>query len=68
VTKQHTDQLRPAINAFAEFIVVVFFHNAAEQFSGITLVICEKRDNFTIGIGFCRYCKITPSWGISNLF
>jgi len=29
-------------------------------------VIWEKRDNFTIGIGFCRYCKITPSWGISN--
>ena len=33
---------------------------------GIKLVICEKSDNFTIGIGFCRYCKITPSWGISN--
>ena len=30
------------------------------------LVICEKSDNFIIGIGFCRYCKITPFRGISN--
>ena len=33
---------------------------------GIMLVICEKSDNFTIGIGFCRYCKITPFRGSSN--
>jgi len=30
------------------------------------LVICEKSDNFTIGIGFCGYCKITPFRGSSN--
>jgi len=33
---------------------------------GIMLVICEKSDNFTIGIGFCDYCKITPFRDSSN--
>jgi hypothetical protein len=34
VTEWHADQMCPAIYAFAEFIRVVLFQNAAKQFSG----------------------------------
>src|SRR6056297_2582987 len=36
---------------------------------GMSLVICEKSDKFTIvGVGFCGYCKITQLLGISNSY